>query len=75
MTWLLERKANKTMHSTLFIIPLLVILMLCGKEVRGMRQDYTLLDRDPVTTSTDAMDMEEADAITKMIIDETKAKV
>ena len=29
----------------------------------------------PVTTSTDAMDMEEGDAITKMILDRTKIKV
>ena len=28
----------------------------------------------PVTTSTDAMDMEEGDAITKMIFDKTKVK-
>ena len=28
----------------------------------------------PVTTSTDAMDMEEVDAITKMILDKTKIK-
>ena len=29
----------------------------------------------PVTTSTDAMDTEEGDAITKMILDKTKIKV
>ena len=29
----------------------------------------------PVTTSTDAMDTEEGDAITKMILDKTKTKV
>ena len=28
----------------------------------------------PVTTSTDAMDTEEGDAITKMILDKTKIK-
>ena len=28
----------------------------------------------PVTTSTDAMDTEEGDAITKMILDKTKVK-
>ena len=29
----------------------------------------------PATTSTDAMDTEEGDAITKMILDKTRAKV
>ena len=43
-----------------------------------VRQDYENLQRIdkmlPVTTSTDAMDTEEGDAITKMILDKTKIK-
>ena len=43
-----------------------------------VRQDYEKrqqMDKTPpVTTSTDAMDMEEGDAITKMILDKTKIK-
>ena len=45
-----------------------------------VRQDYESHQQGgdktpPAMISTDAMDMEEGDAITKMIIDKTKAKV
>ena len=43
-----------------------------------VRQDYENHQQSnktpPVTTSTDAMDTEEGDAITKMILDKTKVK-
>ena len=43
-----------------------------------IRQDYESCQQSnntlPVTTSTDAMDREEGDAITKMILDKTKVK-
>ena len=43
-----------------------------------IRQDYESHQQDnktpPVTMSTDAMDTEEGDAITKMILDKTKIK-
>ena len=46
-----------------------------GDKVRQDYENHQQMDKTPpVTTSTDAMDMEEGDAITKMILDRTKIK-
>ena len=44
-------------------------------EIRQDYENHQQMDKTPpVTTSTDAMDTEEGDAITKMILDKTKTK-
>ena len=46
-----------------------------GNKVRQDYENCQQMDKTPpVTTSTDAMDTEEGDAITKMILDKTKIK-
>ena len=46
-----------------------------GDKVRQDYENCQQMDKTPpVTTSTDAMDREEGDAITKMILDKTKIK-
>ena len=46
-----------------------------GDKVRQDYENHQQMDKTPpVTTSTDAMDTEEGDAITKMILDKTKVK-
>ena len=46
-----------------------------GNKVRQDYENHQQIDKTPpVTTSTDAMDTEEGDAITKMILDKTKIK-
>ena len=46
-----------------------------GNKVRQDYENHQQMDKTPpVTTSTDAMDTEEDDAITKMILDKTKIK-
>ena len=46
-----------------------------GDKVRWDYENCQQIDKTlPVTTSTDAMDTEEGDAITKMILDKTKIK-
>ena len=46
-----------------------------GDKVRQDYKNHQQIDKTlPVTTSTDAMDTEEGDAITKMILDKTKTK-
>ena len=46
-----------------------------GNKVRQDYENHQQMDKTPpVTTSTDAMDTEEGDAITKMILDKTKIK-
>ena len=46
-----------------------------GDKVRQDYENRQQMDKTPpVTTSTDAMDTEEGDAITKMILDRTKIK-
>ena len=46
-----------------------------GDKVRQDYENCQQMDKTPpVTTSTDAMDTEEGDAITKMILDKTKIK-
>ena len=46
-----------------------------GDKVRWDYENHQQIDKTlPVTTSTDAMDTEEGDAITKMILDKTKVK-
>ena len=46
-----------------------------GDKVRQDYENCQQMDKTPpVTTSTDAMDTEEGDAITKMILDRTKIK-
>ena len=46
-----------------------------GDKVRQDYENCQQMDKTPpVTTSTDAMDTEEGDAITKMILDKTKLK-
>ena len=47
----------------------------CGDKVRQDYENHQRMDKTPpVTTSTDAMDTEEGDAITKMILDKTKTR-
>ena len=46
-----------------------------GNKVRQDYENCQQMDKTPpVTTSTDAMDTEEGDVITKMILDKTKIK-
>ena len=46
-----------------------------GDTVRQDYDNHQQIDKmPPVTMSTDAMDTEEGDAITKMILDKTKTK-
>ena len=46
-----------------------------GNKVRQDYESHPQIDKTPpVTMSTDAMDTEEGDAITKMILDKTKTK-
>ena len=46
-----------------------------GDKVRQDYENHQQMDKTPpVTTSTDAMDKEEGDAITKMILDKTKIR-
>ena len=46
-----------------------------GDKVRQDYANHQQIDKTPpVTMSTDAMDTEEGDAITKMILDKTKTK-
>ena len=46
-----------------------------GDKIRQDYENHQQIDKTlPVTTSTDAMDTEEGDAITKMILDKTKIK-
>ena len=46
-----------------------------GNKVRQDYENHQQIDKTPpVTTSTDAMDTEEHDAITKVILDKTKIK-
>ena len=46
-----------------------------GNKVRQDYENHQQIDKTlPVTMSTDAMDTEEGDAITKMILDKTKIK-
>ena len=46
-----------------------------GDKVRQDYENCQQIDKSPpVTTSADAMDTEEGDAITKMILDKTKTK-
>ena len=46
-----------------------------GDKVRQDYENCQQIDKTPpVTTSTDAMDTKEGDAITKMILDKTKTK-
>ena len=46
-----------------------------GDKVRQDYENHQQMDKTPpVTTSTDAMDTEEGDAITKMILEKTKIK-
>ena len=45
-----------------------------GDKVRWDYENQQIDKTPPVTTSTDAMDTEEGDAITKMILDKTKTK-
>ena len=46
-----------------------------GDKVRQDYENRQQIDKTPsLTTSTDAMDTEEGDAITKMILDKTKIK-